>query len=589
MSAPVDSHEAKRIWTFVIPYRWPLVWLVVLTIGLSVLSMLPPLLMRAFIDRVIEQGDRSLFFTLGVFMIVLPLTISACGLLQILIISFVGNSFLFDLRVWLYDHIVGMSMRFFGKHSTGMLVNRLMGDTSLIGTMLSSTTISIIADLVCATFAITATFAINWRLGCVLIFLVVLFALNYQVNIGRLRRVGRSYWQSFDRLSGGIQNRLAANLAVKTFGAESREQQIYRNQSESSLDLLETANVSGTRFWMNTILIQSVGRAVIFFAGCALCLRGDLTYGDVVAFTAYAMQLLWPAIRLSEMARQIQDFRIGLERIGEVLKEQPEICSNPRAQNVPRLRGAVEFDHVYFHYEPGRTVIHDFSLSVAAGETIALIGPTGCGKSTILTLLLRFFDVTNGTLRLDGTDVREISLKSLRRQFGIVLQDPLLFNVSIADNIRYSRPDATMDEVMAAAKVAEVHDFVGGLADGYKSILGAEGVQLSVGQKQRITIARAVVADPAILIMDEATSALDSESEKAIQTAMERVLKDRTSFIVAHRLSTIRNADRIVVMNYGRISEIGNHEQLMALPDGHYRNLYHKYMNKGVIEEEKAS
>lgn len=573
------------VFSFLRPYRLALAWLIALTVGLSVLAMLPPLLMRAFIDRVLDAHDHSLFMSLGICMVVLPITIALCGLLQTLGLAYVGWRYLFDIRIALYDHIQQMSMRFFGKNSTGKLVNRLMTDTSMIGNMLGAQTISIVADLVCATFAVTATFAINWRLGLILLLIIVLFSLNWHLNISKLREKGRVYWQSFDRLSGGIQNRIAANLAVKTFGTEDREQTAYRGQSSESMELLTDANIASISFSMNTMLIQSVGRAVIYFLACALVLRGDLSYGDVVAFTTYAMQLLWPAIRFSEMARQFQDFRVACDRISEILTEQPEVTEAPNAVTLQRLKGQVDFERIGFQYEPGRPVLIDFDLHVKAGQTIALIGPTGCGKSTVLSLLLRFFDVTEGRLLMDGTDIRQISLRSLRRQFGIVLQEPLLFNVSIAENIRYARPEATQAEVEAAAKVAEAHDLIMGLPERYNSIIGSDGVQLSVGQKQRLTIARAVVADPAILIMDEATSALDSESERAIQTAMARVLKGRTSFIVAHRLSTIKNADLIIVLDKGRILESGNHEQLIARPDGHYRDLYNKFMSKGVIDE----
>ncbi len=578
--------NALHVTRFLAPYRGLLLGVVVLTVVLSILAMLPPLIMRAFLDHVIERGDRTLFVSLGVCMIVLPATIAFCGFIQSICLYRVGWRFLFDIRMALYDHMVSMSMRFFGKHSTGMLVNRLMGDTSNVGNMLGVQTISLISDLVCATFAITATFAINWRLAILLVIIVALFAINWRLNIGRLRRVGWNYWASFDRLSGGIQNRLSANLAVKTFGMEEREQGMYREQSDSTIDLSRSAGVAGNSFNMNTVLIQNVGRAILFFLGCAMVLSGEVTYGDVLAFTTYAMQLIWPAVRLSEFAKQMQDFRIAVERISEIMSEKPEIEDRPTAIPMPRLRGQVDFDHVSFHYEPGRPVIQDFDLHVRAGETIALIGPTGCGKSTVLSLLLRFFDVCDGTLRLDGMDVRDIQLRTLRRQFGIVLQEPLLFNVSIVDNIRYARPEASQEDVEAAARVAEINDFITSLPLGYRTILGSEGVQVSTGQKQRLTIARAVVAQPAILIMDEATSALDSESERAIQIAMQRVLKNRTAFIVAHRLSTIRNSDRIVVMRDGRITEIGKHDELMHLPNGHYASLYAKYMNKGFIEEE---
>jgi ATP-binding cassette subfamily B protein len=230
-------------------------------------------------------------------------------------------------------------------------------------------------------------------------------------------------------------------------------------------------------------------------------------------------------------------------------------------------------------------VLDDFDLHVSAGQTVALIGPTGCGKTTIISLILRFYDVCSGSLLIDGQDIRDIPLRSLRRRLGIVLQESLLFGTSLIDNIRYGRPEATNEEVIAAAKVAEIHDYIESLPDGYDTVMGRGGVDLSVGQRQRVTIARAVLADPAILIMDEATSALDSDSERAIQRAMERVLEGRTSFIVAHRLSTIRHADQIVLLDEGSICEMGRHDELMAIPDGRYRSLYTRHMGKGVLED----
>jgi ABC-type multidrug transport system fused ATPase/permease subunit len=305
----------------------------------------------------------------------------------------------------------------------------------------------------------------------------------------------------------------------------------------------------------------------------------------VVAYTSYAMQLLGPALRLATLARQVQDANVAAERLCEVFDEQPEIRNAAGAVAVTRLRGQVDFDRVSFHYEPGQPVIRDFDLHVRPGQTVAIIGPTGCGKTTILSLLLRFFDATGGRLRLDGADIRTLDLVSLRRQFGIVLQEPLLFTASITDNIRYARTNATPAEIEHAARVAEIHDFIVTLPKGYETVVGVEGVQLSVGQKQRISIARAVAAEPAILIMDEATSSLDSESERAIQTAMNRVLRNCTAFIVAHRLSTIRNADIIVLMQAGQIIERGRHEELLRAGQV-YAALYRKHMGKRTLAEE---
>ena len=576
--------QTSNIFHFLSPYKWHLGSLIALTVVLSVLAMLPPLIIRGIIDRVLTQGETRLFFGLGVCMLTIPVLAALCGYLQTIGIAYLGQRFVFDIRVALYDHLMRLSLRFYGKQSIGKIINRLMGDSGIVQRMLTAQSINVVSDLVCATFAISATFLINWRLACLLLLIVISFVINYRMNIGRIRRATRNYRGALDRLSGGVQNRLGGNLAVKTFGAEGREHGIFQQHSDASLDQVEEALVASNTFSMNTQLIQSTGRAIIYFLGCAMVLRDELSYGDVVAFTTYAMQLLGPAVRFSELIRMLQDVAIAVERLFEIFRELPEITDSADAVDLPILKGQVDFNQVHFHYDEGKPVLRGFDLHVSAGETVALIGPTGCGKSTILSLLQRFFDVCDGSLLLDGHDIRTIRLHSLRRHFGIVLQEPLLFSVSIAENIRYSRQGATLEEIEAAAKVAEIHDFIASLPDGYQTQIGSEGLELSVGQKQRVTIARAVVADPAILIMDEATSALDTESEQAIQKAMNRVLEGRTSFIVAHRLSTIRNADRIVFLDGGVIAEMGNHEELMRLPDGRYRELYTKHMSAGVLE-----
>jgi len=582
--AEVQGKYARLV-PFLRPYSRPIVGILSLTVLLSLLAMAPPLLVQGVIDHVITERDTSVFFALGLALFLVPLLSNLAGYIQTIGIAYVGQRFVFDIRNALFDHLLHLSMRFFGKNSVGMLVNRSMGDSSTVQQILTAQSISVLSDLVCAAFAICATFTISWRMALVMCVIIAFFVLNYKINIDRIRDATRSYQGAYDRLSGGIQNRLNSSVAVKTFGTEQREHAEFQGTLYSSMGLVEQAQVAGNTFWMNTQLIHQAGHSILYFLGCAFVLTGDLTYGQTVAFVAYATQLLWPAVRFSLIARQLQDVGIAMDRLMELFREAPEIADSADAVDAGRLKGEVTFDHVQFWYEPAKKVIKDFNLHVKAGQTVALIGPTGCGKSTILALVLRFYDICEGKLLMDGQDIRHLSLRSLRRQFGIVLQEPLLFSVTIAENIRYGRRDATIEQIHAAARVAEIHDFIVTLADGYDTRIGTEGLDLSVGQRQRITIARAVLADPAILIMDEATSSLDSDSERAIQRAMERVLQHRTSFIVAHRLSTIRNADLIVLLKDGIIQEQGTHDELMEKEGGRYRDLYNKHMGKTSLDE----
>jgi len=561
--------------------------LLALTVVLSILNMCAPLVSRAFIDKVVSLGRRDLFAPLSVIQIILVVIIPLAGFAQNILMTSVGQRFVFDLSNFLYRHILGLSLRFFGKNSSGKLVNRIMGDTGTVARILSAQTFGAVSDVVSCAFAVTVTFALNWRMALLLVFVVAAFVLNYIINAKKMRRLSENYWWSYDRLSGGVQNRLVANIAVKSFGMETREQGIFQDQSALAMDLRESLGVAGISFGRNTALVQNLGRALLFFIGCDLVLSGEMTYGDVTAFVAYAMQLLWPAVRFSEIALQLQDVRIALGRIFEVSREKPEVINLPHGSGVSALRGRIDFQRVSFEYDKDHPVIRDFDLHVEPGETVALVGPTGCGKSTLLLLMMRFYDVTGGCLKIDGADVRSFDLHALRREFGIVLQDPMLFSVSIADNIRYANPDAAEAEIEEAARIAEIHDFIMTLPDKYRTLIGQEGLQISTGQKQRLTIARAILGKPSIMIMDEATSALDSESERAIQIAMERVLRNRTSFIVAHRLSTIRNASRIVLIKDGAILEMGTHAELMALAGGRYRALYDRHMGKDFIEDDK--
>ena len=588
MMVPEESGQStlRKILPFMRPFRRRILQLIFATGVISILAMLPPLFTRAVINDVIGERHTEILPGLIVLIFATPVLHAFVSFLQVLGIAYIGQKFVLDVRMHVYSHLLKLHIGFFGKYSTGKLINRLMGDSTTMQQILGANSIQVVSDLVCSLFAISATLYINWRLALPILIVVALFVVNFKLSITRIRKATRRWQNMNDRLSAGVQNRLVANLTVKTYAAENRENFHFDEQSEETTTHAHESWKASTTFSYNTQLLQEIGRVSIYFLGCAMVLDGSANYGDVTAFTTYAMQILWPAVRFSQLAEQLQNVRISTDRLFEILDQKPEIVSKPHALRLPRVRGQVDLDHISFAYIPGRPVIRDLDVHVKPGQTIALVGPTGCGKTTILSLIMRLYDVSAGTIRIDGHDIRDVALDSLRSQFGIVLQESLLFTVSIADNIRYARPDATMDEVVNAAKIAEIHEDILAIRNGYDAVIGDRDVQLSIGQKQRISIARAVLANPAIIIMDEATSSLDSESEKAIQRAMDRFLEGRTSFIVAHRLSTIRNADRIILLDGGVIAETGTHDELMAIPGGRYRELYEKHAGKGVITDE---
>ena len=577
-----------QMWVFIRPFRRTMIALFVLTGFLTLSGMLWPLLMRALINDAIGNHQTDIIWPIALVFLVTTSFEFIGGYVQVTSIAYLGQAFVMRIRCAVYNRMLYLSMSFFSRESTGKLVNRLMGDSGVLQQMLSVTSMQVITDLISAVFAVSATLFINWRLAIPLYALAFLFALNYRFCIGKLRRLARNQRNAEDRVASGVQNRLVANLTVKTYGMESRESDIFHDESMASLELGRESAVASSDFWRNSNIIRDAGYVIIFYMGCRMVLNGTASYGDVTAFLAYSMSLLWPAVRFSLVAQQLQNVRISADRLFEILEQKSEVEDRPGAVKMGTARGHITIEDVHFSYTPEKEVIKGISLDVEEGETIALVGSTGCGKSTVLSLLMRLYDVTSGRILIDGKDIRDVTLQSLRRNYGIVLQESMLFTVSIADNIRYGKPNASFREVKIAARIAEIDKEIMELPRGYDSRFGDYDVQLSVGQKQRIAIARAILADPAILIMDEATSALDTNSERAIQIALDRFLTGRTAFIVAHRLSTIRNASRIIYLDDGKIIECGSHEELMKIPNGRYHQLYEAHAGTGTLLDKEG-
>ncbi|MGI6272962.1 MAG: ABC transporter ATP-binding protein [Anaerohalosphaeraceae bacterium] len=479
----------------------------------------------------------------------------------------------FDLRCDLYYRILRMSASFFSRNKTGAIITRLISDVQLAQNLIGTALTNIWMDGVAVIAVLVFLFRIDVWTTLVALSTFPLYLFFFRRFSTEIRTVSRQVQEELSVMSSNAHERISGNVVVRAFTRERTERRRFNAESER----LFSTN-------MRRIRVQSLNQAVtgtlmglsplvvIAFGGWRV-VRGDISVGDLMAATMYLAPLYLPLQRFSELNIVFANGMAALDRIYEIMDEKPEIRSAPNAVELTRARGRVEFDHVSFGYGGGRLVLHDVTFVAEPGEKVALVGASGSGKTTLVSLIPRFYDVSAGAIRVDGWDVRRLRVRSLRQHVSMVLQDPILFSGTIRENILYGNPEADDAAVEAAAEAANALEFISRLPNGFDTEVGERGAFLSGGQRQRITIARAFLKDPRILIFDEATSSLDSESERLIQNAMERLVAGRTTFIIAHRLSTVLEADRIIVLSGGRIVEAGSHRELMGL-DGAYRNFY---------------
>lgn len=571
----------RELWPFVRRYRWRLLAALAGTCLVTLLGTLPPLLYRYLFDRVVAPKAWQLL---------LP-AVGAIVMAQViaLILQFVNTRLLMgaayrlvkDLRLALYDRVLHLSMRYHGSLSAGAVTTRIMSDVSALQGLLTSSTIQIVVDVIIFVFSLSVAFTISPQLATILCLVLVLYVLAYRYFVRPIRSANIAYRRHIDRLAGRLQETIRGVRQVRIYNREDLEGQIFSEQTTLSQDRAFDSNMSSVGLSTTCSAISGYGSTVIAGLAAWYVLRGRLSYGDLWAMDHYVWMAITPAVRLATVAAQLAAVFVSVDRIVEVLCEETDVVGTNQPFPLDTARGSVTFNEVVFGYEPGKPLFDGLHLEVPPGATVALVGHTGCGKTTLTALLMRYWDVQGGAVLIDGIDVRSVSLKSLRQLFGVVLQDPVVFEGTLAENIAYGVPNASREQITQAAAAAEILDMAQALPNGFDTLLGSKGMKLSVGEKQRISIARAILRDPVILIMDEATSALDSQSEALIQTALTRVFRGRTSFVVAHRLSTIIEADMIVVMDNGRIVEQGPFDKLMAIPDGQFRTLYEQLRTGG--------
>ena len=564
----------RKISVFIRPFRRRLLVAVALTGAMTLLGMVPPILMRYIIDDVVGMGRWSLAPAILMAFLTVNVLAAAGSFWNYLIIYLVGQRLVFDIRLFLFRHIQRLSLRFYEQMGTGKIMSRIMGDVSRIQSMVTWNTISIVNDIISFGFGIVMIFYFSWKLSLVTLALLPLYLFNYLFFVGRIRRRNVAIWRRMDRVANLLQERLRGTRLVRAFTNEPREASAFATGTRDVLDLsLENTALNAT-FSGTSGLLSGLGYTIIYCLGCYFVIDGQMTYGDVAAFGAFVFRVLSPAVRFTEVSNLLEQTSVSVERIFEVLDTEAEIADAPDAVDLPPVRGQVRFRDLHFAYVPGEPVLEGIDLDIPAGTTVALVGHTGCGKTTLASLLMRFYDPREGAIEIDGIDISKVTLRSLRRQVGAVLQESILFDATIRENLCYGDPHASERDIIGAALAAEAHELVLSQKDGYDTKIGQGGVHFSVGEKQRLAIARAILTDPAILILDEATSSLDSRSEALIQKALDNVMEGRTSFVIAHRLSTIVNADLIVVMDEGQVIEKGSHRELLRIPDGAYRQLY---------------
>ena len=562
-----------RILKFIRPYLGRLIAAGFCTVMTAAANLYVPWIVRDVIDKVFQNKDSDLLnlISLGIVVIFFARGIFYYG--QSYLMNYVGESIVIDVRGIVYRKLMTLSTHFFDTNKLGTIMSYVTNDVAALQGAMVANSIEIITETSVLIGSVGAMVYLDWKLTLFTFctFPVVLFVMDFFGK--KIRKSGHRIQQATADITSILQETLAATRVVKSFVREPYEIARFDQQNKANFYAnMKSAKLMGTLSPVIEFIAALGVTAIIWFGGRSV-IGGDITAGSLVAFLVYAINISNPIKRIARVLGSIQKALAAAERVFYIMDLTDTIPQKPDAITLPSVEGNVEFRHVSFAYNKGETSLHDVSFSAKPGQAIALVGPSGAGKSTVASLLPRFYDVTEGAIFVDGHDVRDVTLASLREQVGIVPQETNLFNDTVYNNILYGRLDATRDEVIAAAKAANADEFIQQLPKGYNTQLGDRGVNISGGQRQRISIARAILKNPRILILDEATSALDTESERIVQEALDRLMVGRTSFVIAHRLSTIQNAAKIIVLDKGSIVEEGTHQQLMA-KHGLYAHLH---------------
>ncbi len=554
----------KRLYSFILPYRARLGLAMVSMVLVAGTSAAQAYLVKPLLDEIFVNKNSMMLNLLPLALILVFLVKGVFYYLYSVTLDTVGQSIIRDLRKKIYVHIHSLPVAFFHKTPTGELISRVISDVTLIQAAVSRTMVGVLKDLFQVFGLVGVVFYLDWKMALMAMFFLPL-AIIPVTYFGRMfRQLSRNNQQTVALISNILHETIVGHRIVKAFGMEQYE----INRFSKLVDRLFSIIIKNVK--INSLqhpvmeLFAGVGIGVVIWFGGHQVLSGTSTPGTFFSFMTALIMIYDPIKSVSNINSSLQQGFAAAERVFNLLDVRPDIINCPGALTLPPFEKKIEFDRVDFSYDGRTKVLDDLNLTVRAGEVVAFVGPSGGGKTTLVNLIPRFFDVTAGAIRIDGHDIRKVTFKSLRRNIGIVSQETILFNDTVRNNIAYGDLERSQDEILAAARAANALDFIRELPEGFDTMIGESGARLSGGQRQRLSIARALLKNAPILILDEATSALDTESEREVQNALENLMKDRTTFVIAHRLSTIRNADRIIVIQEGRIAEEGTHDQLMG-------------------------
>ena len=580
LETPFDFAHLKRSFVYIKKYKGKMITALVLSVFAAISGLLGPLITQYALDNTIPQknmGQLVLLTLAFVGTIAVSITFST---IRSRIMTVVGQDIIFDIRTDLFKHLQELPFEYYDNRPHGKILIRVVNYVNSVSDMLSNGIINVILECLNMLFIMIFMFFVNVKLSLVVLSGLPIFAVIMMMIKKRQRKAWQDVSNKSSNLNAYLQENITGARVTQIFTREEENAQIFDRLSEKYRKSWINAVKYSNLVWPATDNVSTLVRAAIFVVGLLVLTPAAVSLGTIVAMTSYASSFWQPIMNLSNIFNNFINNIAYLERIFETLDEPATIADKPNAQDIGDITGEVKFDDVTFSYEQGKTVLEHISFDVKPGESVALVGPTGAGKSTVVSLLSRFYDLDSGKITIDGKDISQATLHSLRSQMGIMLQDSFIFSGTIYDNIRYGRLDATEEEIREAAKIVCADEFISEMKDGYMTEVNERGSKLSGGQKQLISFARTLLSDPKILVLDEATSSIDARTEKLLQQGLQRLLVGRTSFIIAHRLSTIKNCDKIMYIDNKGIAECGTHDQLIAKKGEYYKLYTAQYMDE---------